>query len=86
MSGFGALVMLGLAVLAVAGGVVVRLKMRAFKRREEPELDEEMIRRIEEEGRVETEEREPLDYDEIREEEDRFWSETWDEPDGPLFR
>ncbi|MFW6192648.1 MAG: hypothetical protein ACOC83_04095 [Gemmatimonadota bacterium] len=86
MTGLGALVLLGLALLAAAGGLAVRLKLRGLKKREDPELTEEMIRRIEEEGQVETDEREPLDWDEIREEEDRFWSETWDEPDEPFFR
>jgi uncharacterized membrane protein len=73
-----------LALLVLAAGVAVRMRVRSATRREEVELDEEMIRRIEEEGRLETDEREPLDWDEIREEEDRFWSETWDEPDEPM--
>lgn len=84
MSEIGAIVMLGLALLAVAGGLAIRFELWGLKRRDDPELTEEMIRRIEEEGRVETDEREPLDYDEIRDEEDRFWSETWDEPDEPF--
>lgn len=73
-----------LALLVLAAGAAVRMRVRSATRREEVELDEEMIRRIEEEGRLETDEREPLDWDEIREEEDRFWSETWDEPDEPM--
>ena len=73
-----------LALLVLAAGVAVRMRVRSATRREEVELDEQMIRRIEEEGRLETDEREPLDWDEIREEEDRFWSETWDEPDEPM--
>ncbi len=27
---------------------------------------------------------EPLDLDEIAREEERFWDETWDEPEGPF--
>ena len=38
-----------------------------------------MIRRIEEQGSIEMDE--PLDFDHIREEEERFLNETWDLPD-----
>lgn len=75
---------LGLALLVVAAGAVVRLRMRSVKRRDEMELTDDMVRQIEEEGRLETDRREPLDYDEIRREEDRFWSESWDEPEDPV--
>jgi len=75
---------LGLALLVVAAGAAVRLRMRNVKRRDEMELTDDMIRQIEEKGRLETDRREPLDYDEIRREEDRFWSESWDEPEDPV--
>lgn len=82
----GAVTLVALGVLALAAGVAVRWRIRKGIRGDgEPEVDEETVRRIEEEGRVETDEREPLDHDRIREEEDRFWSETWDEPDGPIW-
>ncbi len=82
----GNVVLLALGVLALAAGLVVRWRIRRATRRDEGvEVDEETVRRIEEEGRVETDEREPLDHDRIRREEDRFWSETWDEPDGPIW-
>lgn len=72
--------------LAVAAGVAVRWRIRRARRRDgDVDLDDDAIRRIEETGRLETDEREPLDHDRIREEEDRFWAETWDEPDEPFF-
>lgn len=75
-----------LGALALAAGVAVRWRIRGVRRRDgDVEVDDEAMRRIEETGRLETDEREPLDHDRIREEEDRFWSETWDEPDEPFF-
>lgn len=84
--GAGTLVLVALGLLALAAGVIARWRIRRVTRREDgPEVDDEAVRRIEDEGRLETDEREPLDRDRIREEEDRFWSETWDEPDGPIW-
>lgn len=81
----GTVAALLLGVLALAAGIAVRLRIRRKTARGEgPEVDEETVRRIEQEGRVETDEREPLDRDRIRREEDRFWSETWDRPEGPF--
>jgi hypothetical protein len=42
-------------------------------------LTDDMIRQIEERGRVELDE--PLDLGQIQEEEARFWEEHWDDPD-----
>lgn len=70
-----------LALLVAAAGLVIRTRMRRLRRRRPPELDEEMIRRIERVGRLETDEVEPLDIEEIRRQESEFWSETWDEPE-----
>ncbi len=44
-----------------------------------PQIDEDDIRRIEEEGVLLTDDPAPLDLEEIRREEDEFWRETWDE-------
>jgi len=71
-----------LATLAVVAGAIARLRVRRKTRDPEVRVTEEVIRRIEREGRVETEETEPLDWDRIREEEERFWGETWDRPDS----
>lgn len=77
---------IALGGLALAAGVAVRWRIRRVRRRDGAVgVDDEAVRRIEETGRLETDEREPLDHDRIREEEDRFWSETWDEPDEPFF-
>lgn len=78
---------IALGGLAVAAGVAVRWRIRKVRRREDGEvdLDDDAMRQIEKIGRLETDEREPLDHDHIREEEDRFWAETWDEPDEPFF-
>ncbi|MEJ2678746.1 MAG: hypothetical protein P8174_06700 [Gemmatimonadota bacterium] len=65
------------AGLAVVAYVMSRRLLRL--RRREASLDDAAIRRIEASGRVDVEE--PLDLDEAREEEERFWEEDWDEPE-----
>jgi hypothetical protein len=77
----GALIWVVLAVLAVAGGVGVRRKLGAALDDAEHSLDDEAIRRIVDTGSVVVDQDPPLDLDEIEEEEERFWSETWDEPE-----
>ncbi len=64
------------AVLVVAGWIGYRRRLEQVKERG---LDDGAIRQIEASGRVELEE--PLDLSEAAEEEDRFWSESWDEPE-----
>lgn len=68
-----------MALLAVAGGLLARRKLRAGRRKSV--LSDDMVRRIEEEGRLRVDVPEPLDLDEIREEEDEFWAQTWDKPE-----
>lgn len=64
------------AALLVAGaGLAVRRRMARMR----PGLDDEKIRAIEDLGRIEMED--PLDLDEAAAEEERFWSESWDEPE-----
>ena len=46
-----------------------------------PRIDEDDIRRIEEEGSLLTDDPEPLDLEQIDREEDEFWRESWDEPE-----
>jgi hypothetical protein len=46
-----------------------------------PSLDDEAIDTIVATGRLVVDEEESLDLDDIDEEEDRFWSESWDEPE-----
>ena len=44
-----------------------------------PRIDEDDIRRIEEDGALHTDDPEPLDLKQIAREEDEFWKEPWDE-------
>lgn len=44
-------------------------------------IDEDDIRRIEEEGVLFKDDPEPLDLKQINREEDEFWRETWDDPE-----
>lgn len=68
-----------LAILAVVGGFSYRRRLRDYLGRRAARLDDEMIRRIEHQGSIDIDE--PVDLDEVRLEEERFWSETWDAPD-----
>ena len=46
-----------------------------------PVLDDNAIETIMEIGELRTDEDEPLDLEEIDEEEERFWRESWDQPE-----
>jgi len=68
-----------LGILALAGGVVVRLRVRARERTRAPGLDDTAIQGILRKGEIWWEHDEPLDPEVIRQEEDRFWEEVrWD--------
>jgi hypothetical protein len=67
-----------LAMFAALAAVVHRRRIRDYIEGGS-QLDDDMIRRIEREGSIEVDE--PLDFDHIREEEERFLNETWDLPD-----
>lgn len=69
-----------LAVLVLVAGYVYRTRLGA-RGGAAGSLTDDMIRQIEEEGRLRLEHPEPLDLNEIREAEEQFWSESWDEPD-----
>ena len=77
MGGFG----LVLALLVIAAGIAYR--NRLHPRGGGPasaQLTDDMVRRIEAEGALDVEE--PLDMEQIREEEERFWEEEpWEEPE-----
>jgi hypothetical protein len=68
-----------MALLVVAGGLAARRKLRATWRKSV--LSDDMVQRIEKKGRLRVDVPEPLDLDEIREEEDEFWAQTWDLPE-----
>lgn len=73
---------LACGVLLAAAALRLRSRIRRGTRQQQPTVDDEVMRRILEEGVVRTDEDEPLDLDEIREEERRFWEEEeWDEAD-----
>ena len=65
----------GGALLVAGAGFLVRRRMARLRRG----LTDDAIRSIEAHGRIEMDE--PLDLEEAAEEEERFWSETWDEPE-----
>ena len=64
------------AVLVAAAWLERR---RRFRRMREGGLSDGAIRQIEVSGRVEVDD--PLDLEEAAEEEERFWNESWDEPE-----
>jgi len=67
--------------------LVMAAALRMYVRRKElftsnvPVLDDNAIETILEIGELSTDEDEPLDLEEIDEEEERFWRESWDQPE-----
>ena len=76
-------VLAGLALLAVLGGAVIRWRVLHGTGRVRVRLTDQDILTILREGTLAVDEDEPLDLDLVREAEERFWSETWDEADDP---
>ena len=72
----------GLAALIVAAGVTLHLRRKEAIAAETLVVDDSVIEQILETGEVFVEDDEPLDLNEIDDEEERFWSESWDEPTG----
>jgi hypothetical protein len=70
-----------LTALVVVSFVSLRTRLRRRLEQKRPRVDDDAIRRIVQTGRLASEEDEPLDMEEIEEEERRFWSESWDEPE-----
>lgn len=77
----GALIWVGFGALAVIGGLAVRRRLETSRAEQGPVLDDEAVRRIVDTGRPWEDADPPLDIEEIEEAEDRFWSESWDEPE-----
>ena len=76
MGGFGVV----LALLVIAAGIVYRTRLHPRDGAGSDRLTDDMMRRIEAEGALDVEE--PLDMEQIREEEERFWEEEpWEEPE-----
>ncbi len=70
-----------LSVLVVTAGLKAYARRRAVLAASLTSLDDDAIRSIVETGSLTVEVDEPLDLREIGEEEERFWSERWDEPE-----
>jgi hypothetical protein len=66
------------ALAVLAGWLGYR---RRLDRIRGPTLTDEQIRAIEEGGSLRHDMDEPLDLEEAAEEEERFWDESWDEPE-----
>ena len=71
----------GLIVLAFAAGISLRVRLREQVAPRMPVVDDEAVEVILATGTLTTDDDEPLDISEIDEEERKFWSESWDEPD-----
>ena len=69
--------------LVMASGLRLRARLLRSGRGREcmPVVDDEAVRRILEEGVLDVDVEPPLDLNEIDDEERRFWSERWDEPE-----
>jgi hypothetical protein len=74
-----------LAALMVAAGWSVYERRRQLAQ-SGPVVDDDAVRRILDTGELFIDEDEPLDLAEIDQEEERFWSETWEEPDDWMSR
>ncbi len=70
-----------LTALVIAAAILLRLRLGRRVGYREPRVDDDALRSILETGILRDDTPEPLDLDEIEEEERRFWSEPWDEPD-----
>ena len=70
-----------LSALVVAAGLKTYAHRRAALAAGLPSLDDDAVRTLVETGALTIEVDEPLDLREIGEEEERFWSERWDEPE-----
>ena len=66
-------------VLVAYAWISMRRKIKMGMEVPPPRIDQDDIRRIEEEGELLTDDPAPLDLKQIAMEEDEFWKETWDE-------
>jgi hypothetical protein len=68
-----------LGALVAFAWISMRRKLKRSFAVPPPRIDQDDIRRIEEEGALSRDDPEPLDLKQISREEDEFWNETWDE-------
>ena len=71
----------GLTVLAVTAGVSLRMRLRDRVGKSMPIVNDAAVEEILATGALITDEDSPLDIAQIDDEEHKFWSQTWDEPD-----
>jgi hypothetical protein len=77
---FWAVLWSGLAALVIAAGVTIHVKRKTAIAAVRLTVDDGVIEQILETGIVVVDEEAPLDLKDIDDEEERFWSESWDEP------
>lgn len=77
----GGLILLALAAVAAVAGYLSRRRIRRVLKGDEPIVTDAVLRSILEEGEIDASDDEPLDEDAIREAEDEFWQEDWDDPE-----
>ena len=72
-----------MAVVVILGAVLVRSRVQARLEHNDPMTDDPVLREIlsESDAWPEDEDTDPLDEEEIREAEDRFWEQEWDRPE-----
>jgi hypothetical protein len=74
------LVAILVGLLALSGGLLYQARRQRASGLSAHALSDDMVRQIEESGYIEVDE--PLDLQEIQEEEERFWEEApWEEPE-----
>ena len=71
----------GLTVLVVTAGVNFRVQLRDRVEKNRPSVDDAAIEEILATGALTTDEDSPLNIEQIDDEEQKFWSQTWDKPD-----
>lgn len=69
------LLFIGLALVVAVVGFLARRERRPRG------LSDDLIRQIETTGRVDAEDAEGVDLEQVRAEEDAFWQQTWDDPE-----
>ena len=70
----------GFTALVVAAGLRLHIRRKEALASSVHVVDDEAIEQILQIGELRVEDSDPLDQDEIDDEEERFWSESWDEP------
>ena len=70
-----------MAALVVVGGLLFRGRLRRRVDGRDPMTDDPLLREILGQGGAQGPDEPPLDEDAIREAEDEFWSQEWDQPE-----